>query len=93
MSRIRVEFFGIPRQRAGIAETVLEFNGDEAIELRTLFRILTQQIPSLEGECLRDGQLSKGYIVNIDGQHFVSDSQGAVSDGAAVLIMSADAGG
>ena len=93
MPRIRIEFFGIPRQRAGVVETVIDFDGGEEIELHRVFRELTQQYPQLKEVCLSDGSLARGYIANIDGKKFVADSKAKVRSESTIMIMSADAGG
>lgn len=93
MPRIRIEFFGIPRQRAGVAEAVFDIDDGEEIELRRVFRKLTKQYPQLEDVCLADGNLARGYVANIDGKQFVADSKTTVRSESTIIIMSADAGG
>jgi hypothetical protein len=55
---IRVEFFGVPRQRAGVAEAILESPTPPAT-LGDALHALAVQFPQLAGECLSpDGRLS-----------------------------------
>ncbi len=88
---IRVEFYGIPRQRAGAACTVLPLPGP--VSLETVIRHLAAQFPTLAAECLQENSLQPGYVANIDGQQFVRDPQTQLPDNTCLLIMSADAGG
>jgi molybdopterin converting factor small subunit len=86
---VRVEFFGIPRERAGV----------DAIELRdprTLGQalgMLRGQLPELAASCLDDGRLKAGYLANLNGERFTTDPAATLRPGDAVLILSADAGG
>lgn len=85
---VRVEFFGIPRQRAGTPRA--EILG------RTLGEVLrgtAEQFPALRGECLEDGRLRPGYLANLNGRQFVTDPDTPLADGDCILILSADAGG
>ena len=47
---ISVEFFGIPRQRAGQPDTTLSLTAP--VTLGMLFEELGQRFPGLEGECM-----------------------------------------
>ena len=85
---IEVEFFGIPRQRAGVERT-----SAEAVRLGDVLVDLEQRFPGLAESCLRNGQLQKGVVVNLRGERFVSDPDTELNDGDAILILSADAGG
>ncbi len=88
---IRVEFFGVARQRARTAATRVPVEGPTA--LGTLLAQLGRQFPEWAAECLDGDRLRNGYIAHIDGRHFVSDPHELIDDRAALLIMSADAGG
>ena len=86
---VHVELFGIPRQRAGLKELDVEANN-----LRSLFVELGRAIPQLVGVCLEDdGQLNPGYLANLNGRAFVTDTETRLDDGDSILILSADAGG
>ena len=89
---VRVEFYGMARQRAGAAQCELDTAGGPLC-LSQILRRLENQYPALVGVCLRDGQLCSGYIANLDGLQFVRDPATPVQPGQAVLILSADAGG
>ncbi len=84
---MRVEFLGIPRERAGVAELELE-----ADTLGQLLRALEQRFPSLGG-LVEAGRLHSSCRANLNGDAFVSDPRTRLSAGDCVLILSADAGG
>ena len=67
---IRVEFFGIPRHRAGVASAVLPITGPAS--LGTVMGRLAAEFPDFAAECLQDQQLRSSYVANIDGQQFVN---------------------
>jgi len=85
---IRIEFFGIPRQRAGVESIDVV-----ADELGDAFEQILQQLPQLEGICISGRQLQAGYIANINGQSFTTNPTTPLTSGDQVLILSADAGG
>lgn len=83
-----VEFFGIPRLRAGVASTTAEGNclGDVLAELSCRFPLLAET-------CIDGRTLRSGYTINLNGQRFVSDPELPLSEGDAVMLLSIDAGG
>ena len=85
---VSVEFFGIPRERAGTAQTTAA-----AGTLGSLLRELGERFPRFAESCLHAGALAKGYIVNLNGERFVSDERTPLKAGDVILILSADAGG
>ena len=89
---IRVEFYGIPRLRAGVAEAIVELSGDSCT-LADVLRVLAKRFPGMASECLRDDRLGDGFAVNIGGSRFVVDTQEVVRAGESRLVLSADAGG
>lgn len=88
---IRVEFFGVARQRAGTAAAVVPVEG--AVTLGFLLGWLAREFPQWADECLEGDRLRPGYIANVDGDRFVRDVAQRLEDEACLLIMSADAGG
>jgi molybdopterin converting factor small subunit len=88
MTRITVEFFGVPRERCGVAATTVP--GDR---LGTVLRSLEKCFPALATDCLASGRLRPGFAANLNGERFVSDPDTPLRDGDTLLIMSADAGG
>ena len=89
---IRVEFFGIPRARAGVAETVCNAPAGR-LSAGELLTQLADRFPDLAAACFEGDRLAAQYAMNIDGEQFVDDPQTTLRAGQAVLIMSADAGG
>ena len=88
---IRVEFFGIPRHRAGVASVVVPIAGP--ISLEAVLGRLAAEFPDFAAECLAGDHLRSSYVANIDGQQFVRDPNTQLADNSCLLIMSADAGG
>ncbi|HMC65934.1 MAG TPA: hypothetical protein VKI65_13425 [Gemmataceae bacterium] len=88
MAQVTVEFYGIPRQRAGRAEL--------AVSAETVAEALTaveRQCPALKELVQADGRVSPHYLVSIEGEHFVSDLQQPLAAGNRLLVLSADPGG
>lgn len=94
VTRITVEFFGIPRQRAGCASRVLSFN-EPQVTISQAFVELCRQLPAFAAACLSpDGtQLADGYLLSINGYSFTNDPKAALRDGDSLLVFSADMGG
>ncbi len=88
---IRVEFFGVARQRAGRPFTVLPA-GNPAT-LGSVIRQLAADFPRLAADCFQGDRMGAGYVANVDGERFVSDPASPIDDDVSLLIMSADAGG
>jgi molybdopterin converting factor small subunit len=84
---MRVEFLGIPRERAGVAELELE-----ADTLGQLLVALERRFPSL-GALVGSGRLHSSILASLNGDTFVSDPRTRLSASDCVLILSADAGG
>jgi molybdopterin converting factor small subunit len=84
---MHVEFFGVPRQRAGISNLEVHAN-----TLGHLLGTLAAQIPSL-GELISVDRLNSSFIANLNGDRFVSDPGTPLSEDDRILILSADAGG
>jgi molybdopterin converting factor small subunit len=85
---VRVEFFGIPRQRAGIEAVDIDAtNLGDAIETVGL------KFPALAECCFNETSLKQGYLGNINGKRFTSDPETLLEPGDTVMILSADVGG
>ena len=87
LSQMRVEFLGIPRERAGIAELELDAN-----TLGELLTTLERRFPAL-GDVVVAGCLRSSFVANLNGDRFVTDPKTRLSSRDCVLILSADAGG
>jgi molybdopterin converting factor small subunit len=84
---MKVEFFGIPRQRAGISRLEVQAN-----TLGQLLGTLAAQIPTL-GEFIAVDRLHSAFVANLNGDRFVDDPGTRLGEDDCVLILSADAGG
>lgn len=89
---LRVEFYGIARQRAGTPHVQLDLVGGET-SLAEAMRQLAHLLPSFGSECLANGRLHPALSANLGGERFVSDPATPIRDGQSLLILSADAGG
>jgi molybdopterin converting factor small subunit len=84
---MHVEFLGVPRERAGVAELDVP-----AETLGQLLTTLAARIPSLR-ELIVIDRLHPAFVANLNGDQFVSDPSTPLAAGDSVLILSADAGG
>ena len=82
-----VEFLGIPRERVGISEVVIE-----AHTLGQLLRALGERFPAL-GELITADRMHPSMAANLNGDAFISDPQTQLADDDHLLILSADVGG
>ena len=85
--QVTIEFFGIPRQRAGRAELVVP-----AGTVAEVLQAVTRACPGLEGLLTPAGQLAPHYRVSLNGQRFVQELRDSLVPGERLLILSADAG-
>ena len=84
---MHVEFLGIPRERAGVADLELE-----ARTLGQVLDALADRFPHLR-ELITDGELHPSVVANLNGDEFVSDRRTELAAGDHLLILSADVGG
>jgi molybdopterin converting factor small subunit len=84
---MQVEFFGVPRERAGVAQVDVS-----ADTLGELLSTLASRLPSL-AEFIVDKRLHPSFTANLNGDVFVSDPATPLTKDDCVLILSADAGG
>jgi molybdopterin converting factor small subunit len=91
--RVTVEFYGVPRSRAGVGSTELNLPSPKAT-LGALLQALAARFPAWGRACLDDqGRLSPAYLANVDGQCFLPGNDAPLRDGDVILIFAADAGG
>ena len=88
MPLIQVEFFGVPRLKAGVANTHVTAN-----TIVELFAALRAQLPEFADACLIGDQLAAEYLLSINGTQFTRDATLQLKEGDHVLILSADVGG
>jgi molybdopterin synthase sulfur carrier subunit len=85
---IAIEFYGVPRLRAGTGSLQLEAStvGQAILELG-------RACPALESSVLRPDLLHAVFKLSLNGERFVSDPETPLSDGDVLLLLSADVGG
>ncbi len=86
---VRVELYGAPRIRAGVAR--LDVEGATLCEA---LLALVRACPALESLVLvPEGGVHPAYRLSLNGDRFVSGPSTALSDGDSLLLLSADVGG
>ena len=85
---VNVEFYGIARRRAGVAETT-----SAGVTLGEVLRDIGRQFPEFALDCLSGDALNAGFAANVNGETFVREPATTIADGDTLLIMSSDAGG
>ena len=85
---VTVEFYGVPRLRAGRAEVPVP-----AGTVGQVLAAVERACPGLAGLVGTGGRLSPHYLLSVDGRRFVSDPDEVLAAGERVLLLSADAGG
>lgn len=89
---ILVEFFGIPRIRAGV-DKLSVLDGQSSASLVDVLREVGEQLPEFAACCLLENRLRDEYVASINGECFVRNDQATVLSDQSVLLLSADAGG
>jgi molybdopterin converting factor small subunit len=84
---MHVEFFGVPRERAGMSG--LEVQADT---LGEMLGTLAARIPSFS-KLMGVDRLHPAFVASLNGDRFVSDPGTPLGKDDCVLILSADAGG
>ncbi len=88
MGHVAVEFYGVPRLRAGRAELAVEAGPAADVLAR-----VAAACPGL-GQVVRpDGRLAPQYLLSVNGERFVTDLGEPLPAGSRLLLLSADAGG
>jgi hypothetical protein len=86
--RVTVEFYGVPRLRAGRAELLVP-----AGPVAEVLAAVERSCPGLAGLVRPGERLDPHYLLSLDGRRFVTDWQEPLLPGERVLLLSADAGG
>lgn len=84
---VQVEFFGLARERAGVATIALR-----AKCLSELLRAVERMFPRLEGQLASILSGNSSFRVSLNGERFPSADE-ALRPGAKILVLSGDAGG
>ena len=85
---VQVEFFGIPRQRAGVPSALVT-----GLRLGEILCELSADFPKLAETCVDGQRLRPGFVANLNGERFVTDPDTSLDPGDCLLILTADAGG
>jgi len=85
---VAVEFYGVPRQRIGIAQAIAD-----GADLGEVLVDLAHRYPRFGETCVDDERLRAGFTANLGGNRFISDPRTPLPAGEKLLILSADAGG
>ncbi len=85
---VTVEFYGLPRQRAGRAELTVP-----AGTVAETLRAVEKTCPGLAGLVQADGRLAPHYLLSVNGERFVDDLNQRLHPTDRMLLLSADAGG
>lgn len=85
---VTVEFFGTARYRAGRPD--VRADGRTVADV---LRCVVAGCPNLAGILSDAGELSRHFLVSLDGERFVDDLNELVPAGCRVLVLGADAGG
>lgn len=88
MADVTVEFYGVPRRRAGRAELAVDADTAAAALAR-----IAAACPDLGGLVTPDGRLASQYLLSVGGERFVADLAEPLPAGTRLLLLSADAGG
>jgi molybdopterin converting factor small subunit len=86
--KVIVEFYGIPRQRAGRAELHIA-----ASTVGDALTAITRACPNLRDLVSPEGRLPAHYLLSLDGREFLRDLERPLLSGARLLLLSADTGG
>lgn len=85
---VTVEFFGIPRQRAGRSQLAVA-----AATVAETLELVRRACPGLTDIIRPDGRPASIYLFSVNGRSFVTDLSEPLSPGDHLLLLSADAGG
>ena len=84
---MHVEFLGIPRERAGVAEVELD-----AETLGQALTSLVARFPALR-ELVTESGLHASIAANLNGDAFIRDPRTVLTRADRLILLSADAGG
>lgn len=92
-----VEFFGLPRHRAGVSELHVELDQNPT-SLASVVAYLAEHLPGLQPDCIvgdRNGgwELTSHVVGNLNGDRFIRQGCEVLQEGDRLLLLSADVGG
>ena len=83
-----VEFYGLPRERAGRPVLVVS-----AATARDALSQVVAHCPRLDPLLTADGRLDPHYLLSVNGERFLADLEEPLPAAARLLLLSADSGG
>jgi molybdopterin converting factor small subunit len=86
--QVTLEFFGIPRLRAGRPHLTVA-----AATVGAALAAAVRDCPGLAGLLGADGRLDRHYLLSRDGREFLTDPARPLADGDRLVLLSADVGG
>jgi molybdopterin-guanine dinucleotide biosynthesis protein A len=87
--RIHVEFFGVPRRRAGVGRLDIE-----GTTLGEALRALARACPALVGSVLTtEGAVQSTAIVSLNGNRFTTEPSTPLADGDTLILLDVECGG
>ena len=89
---LRVEFYGLARQWAGVSEVAVDLAPGE-VRFASALQLVARAVPRFAEHCLVSNRLHAALAANLDGERFIVDPTTPIRDGQSLLILSADAGG
>ncbi len=87
MAQVTVEFYGVPRHRAGRPAMTVE-----AETVRAALAAVAAACPWL-ADVLTGDRLAPHYLLSVNGERFVTELDAELVPGTVLLLLSADAGG
>jgi len=87
MAHVIVEFYGVPRLRAGRSQVAVE-----ADTVGAALAVVAEACPAL-ADVLADDRLAAHYLLSANGERFLTDLDEELTTGTVLLLLSADAGG
>ena len=88
MGTVTVEFYGVPRRKAGVPEATVPADTPAAA-----LAAVADALPGLGRVLSADGRLAPEYLLSVNGERFVTDLAEPLPVGTRLLLLSADAGG
>lgn len=89
--KVQVEFYGTARIRSGKESVVVEVHDNAKIS--DVLNRLGEVTPQFISEYVKDGQIDRRLMVNINGDRFVSELETLLEPDCTLLILPRDAGG
>lgn len=90
--RLKFEFFGIPRLRAGVAEFFVDLRYDRNT-IGDALEMLRVGLPEIDEACFDGKCLKKEFLLNISGDRFTKEANTRLLEGDSILLLSSDVGG